>query len=227
MTSDEPQGTGPSEKIALGGSKLTIVPVTQGDFARFDELHNYAPLDDKISRSMLSGSRVAVMSWNVPCIGLMVDGELVSVNVTNFSKSKRKNAWGRYLNFYLAYTVPEHRHKGYASLLVEEIERRAIEGGWNRMKSLAGSYAGVRLHMHFGHQFWGIGKKNGELVVDTPLRSGDEWPEGVPIEARNATDNPTRMTAIQIFEALQTGKRFAGAELPNEAMLEYMRKERQ
>lgn len=199
MTQPDPPPD-PEKKIVLGDSKL-IISVTPTKFEIFDRAHNSASLDDKTSRSMLSGSRVAVMSWDVPCIGLMVDNELVSVNVTNFSKSKRKNAWGRYLNFYLAYTIPEHRYKGYASLLVAEIEKRAIEGGWNRMKSLAGSYAGVRLHMHFGHQFWGIAKK-GELIVDTPLQAGDEWPEGVPIEARNAGAEPKRMDAEAIRQAL-------------------------
>jgi GNAT superfamily N-acetyltransferase len=223
--SEPTQSTGPENKIVLGRSSslFEVVPVSPSEFALFDQLHNHAPLDDKVSRSMLSGSRVAVMSWDVPCIGLLVDNELVSVNVTNFSKSKRKNAWGRYLNFYLAYTVPEHRYKGYASLLVEEIEQRAIAGGWNRMKSLAGSYAGVRLHMHFGHHFYGIAKK-GELIVDTPLRSGDEWPEGIPIEARNAGEAPFRMTIEDITVALRASR--FNKDLSSLAITAYNKKER-
>lgn len=197
-----------------------IVSVTPNEFAIFDQRHNHAPLDDKISRSMLSGSRVTVMSWGVPCLGLLLNGELVSVNVTNFSKRARKNAWGRYLNFYLAYTVPEHRLKGYASRLVEHVEKTAIEGGWNRMKSLAGSYGGMRLHMHFGHQFWGIAKK-GEFIVDTPLRGGDEWPDGVPIEARNAGVVPHRMDLEEMAEELHA-PRF-GVQLPSEAMANYIK----
>jgi len=164
------------------------------------------------------------MQWGVPCLGLLVCGELLSVNVTNFSKSKRKNAWGRYLNFYLAYTVPEHRYKGYASRLVEHVERTALEQGYNRMKSLAGSYAGVRLHMRFGHQFWGIAKR-GEFMVDTPLRSGDEWPEGIPIEARNGSLEPHRMDLEEIAAALMV-PRFGTTRLPSEAMAHYIRTER-
>jgi GNAT superfamily N-acetyltransferase len=221
--SDTVNGADEQKKIDPSESSL-IVGVTPSEFAEFDRLHNHAPLDDRISRQMLSGSRVAVMSWGVPCIGLKVDDVLISVNVTNFSKSKRKNAWGRYLNFYLAYTVPEYRHQGYASRLVEHVERTAIEQGYNRMKSLAGSYAGVRLHMRFGHTFWGIAKK-GEFIVDTPLKSGDEWPEGIPIEARNAGPNPHRMDLPEMAEELHA-PRFGSVQLPSEAMAQYIRRMR-
>jgi len=183
---------------------IEIVPVTPSEFAIFDQHYNYAPLDDKVSRSMLSGSRVAVMSWGVPCLGLKVNDELVSLNVTNFSKRPRKNAWGRYLNCYLAYTRPEDRRKGYATKLMEHIEEQAIVQGYSRMKSLAGSYLGVRLHMRMGHQFWGVARfKKGELIVDTPLKAGDPFPEGIPIEARGIIPDCALMSGADLTVALQ------------------------
>jgi GNAT superfamily N-acetyltransferase len=206
MTSDEPPTPDPFEKIALGGSKL-IIPITPSEFERFDKEHNSALLDDKMSRSMLSGSRTAVMAWGTPCIGLMVDYELLSVNVTSIHK-KPKNAWGRYINVYLAYTVPAHRYKGYASTLVEHLEKEALAEGCTRMKSLAGSWAGVRLHMHFGHHFYGVAK-NGELVVDTPLISGLTFPDGIPVDVRNRTVGEARLqTRDDLIEILTTSERF-------------------
>ena len=189
-------------------------------------------VDDKTSRNMLNESKITVALYGAPCIGLLVDGNLLSINVTAFQKSARKNAWGRYINFYLAYTMPEYRYKGFASMLVEHIEQKALELGYNRMRSLAGSYAGVRLHMHFGHQFWGIAKK-GELIVDTPLRNGDEWPDGVPERARTAGENVHRMRLDEIALELKLSKRFSneasafGMALPAEAIANYYRKERQ
>jgi len=159
--------------------------VTPDDFKIFDATWNHPDSDDKTSRRMLSESRSVVVHWGTPCRGLWVDGDLITVNVTSFSKRPRKNAWGRYLNFYLAYTRPLDRYKGYATHLAQTIEKMAVGQGYSRLKSLAGSYAGVRLHMAMGHHFWGIGK-GGALIVDTPI-SDEKFPEGVPIEARNAT----------------------------------------
>jgi len=215
--STEPPTPGPSEKIALGGSKLIsetedmrrmeIVPVSQSEFAQFDHLHNHGPLDDKISRSMLTGSRVTVMGWDTPCIGLNLNGNLISINVTNIHK-RRKNAWGRYINVYLAYTLPDYRYKGYASRLITHLEETAIAGGCNRLKSLAGSWAGVRLHMHFGHTFWGIAK-TGEIVVDSPLAPGMKFPDGIPEDVRNRTVEPAHiLTQSELYKILLTSERF-------------------
>lgn len=221
---DIPDSTpGPDEKMPLGGSKL-IVDVSPAEFKVFSKLNN-TDLDDKISRLMLVESGITVGLYGAPVIGLMVDNELVSVNVTAFGKGKRKNAWGRYLNCYLAYTAPQHRYKGYASILLAELECRGIEGGWNRIRSLAGSYAGVRLHLRFGHQFWGIAKK-GELIVDSPLRSGDKWPDGIPERARTAGPEPRRFDLEDIASALKMYPRFGLVDLPSEAMEQYIRKER-
>jgi GNAT superfamily N-acetyltransferase len=197
--------------------------VSPNEFRIFDQRHNHAPLDDKISRQMLSESKIVVSLYGAPIIGFEVDGELVSINITSFAKSKRKNAWGRYVNFYLAYTVPDHRYKGYASQLVSHIERIALEQGYNRMKSLAGSYAGVRLHMHFGHQFWGIATKRGELIVDTPLRSGDEWPDGVPEKARTAGSDLHLMGVEEIASALLAPRFSVNFQpMPEKTMADYV-----
>lgn len=206
--SHEPSTPDPEKKIALGGSKL-LVSVTPEEFTAFDKEHNSALLDDKMSRSMLSGSRTAVMAWGTPCIGLMIDNELQSINVTSIHK-KAKNAWGRYINVYLAYTVPVYRYKGYASILIRHLEEQALAEGCKRMKSLAGSWAGVRLHMHFGHHFYGVAKQ-GEIVVDTPLAPGLEFPEGIPVDVRNRAENPHILTRAELRQILTTSERFKDA----------------
>ena len=165
---------------------IEIVAMTPEEFTVFDnKWNNVREETDKIARRTLGEGRPIIIRWGYPCLGLKVDGEILSINVTSFSKRPRKNAWGRYLNFYIAYTVPAHRHKGYATQLATHIEQIGIDGGWDRIKSLAGSYGGVRLHMGMGHHFYGIGK-GGALVMDSPLKSGEVWPDTLPIEARNA-----------------------------------------
>jgi hypothetical protein len=127
------------------------------------------------------------------------------------------------LNFYLAYTLPEYRHQGFASQIVAHLEKKALDGGWNRMKSLAGSYGGVRLHMHMGHTFWGV-HKSGALIVDTPLNDLDEFPEGTPIEARSKGATAERMTLHEMANALLEPP--FSVTLPLEAMEAYIKKER-
>ncbi|CAB4189931.1 NAT_SF domain containing protein [uncultured Caudovirales phage] len=183
-------------------SVLERVEVSPEEFQEFNLEHNKpSEEEDKNNRRILNDGNPVVVRWGIRCMGLKLDGKLVSINVTNFSKRPRKNAWGRYLNFYLAYTLPHLRRQGLATNLLEFIEASAIEQGYSRMKSLAGSWGGVRLHMSKGHHFYGVGK-GGALIVDTPLASGMPFPEGIPIEARNACTAPELMTRESILHAL-------------------------
>lgn len=91
----------------------------------------------------------------------------VSICVGKVGKRK-KNIWEPYLNFYTAYTLPSARRKGYATALYRIMEAAALEAGCRRIKSLAGSSAGLGLHLSLGHQCWGFSDNN-EVYVDSPL----------------------------------------------------------
>lgn len=108
----------------------------------------------------------------------VLDGNPISLNITRLSNRKRRDAWGRYSNFYLAYTLPEYRKQGHATALCRWIQETLASEGYDRMKSLAGSWAGFRLHLALGDIFWGKAE-NGCLVVDSPLHSGS-FPSTIP-----------------------------------------------
>lgn len=143
------------------------------------------------------------------------DGRIVSLNVSYVQKSKAKNAWGRYLNVYLALTLPDHRQYGYAKELMSEVERQALLAGCKRLKSLAGSPLGALLHLSLGHSFWGPTPK-GELKVDSQLGNADlvylEFPNGVPIEARQNAVGKAPLTATQILEIMEFTSTGPGAK---------------
>lgn len=81
---------------------------------------------------------------------------------------RRKNVWEPYLNWYTAYTLPAYRRQGWAVELYEEMEKYAILAtGCRRVKSLAGSRAGLALHRALGHKCWGP-TANNEVFVDSP-----------------------------------------------------------
>jgi GNAT superfamily N-acetyltransferase len=127
---------------------------------------------------------------------LFLYDQAVSWNATYFSRGRKKNGWGRYVNFHLAFTLPEFRRRGYATELARFVEAQAVAQGYHRLKSLCQTYAGYRLHRKLGHHFWGlqgtyhdgrVREGNGKLLIDTPLLER-EFPEGVPIEARCAVN---------------------------------------
>jgi hypothetical protein len=120
------------------------------------------------------------------CFGLIVDGETVSYFTARFSSKKSKNAWGRYIVWHFAYTPEVYRRRGYASQLGINIQNLAHAWGYKRVKSICQTYLGFRLHLSLGQDFWGMDKKNGTLVVDAALSPKDEFPDGIPIEARAA-----------------------------------------
>lgn len=135
----------------------------------------------------------ATLNWRTADVYVMSDAEgVVSVSAHYFGRSPRKNAWGRYTNWMLAYTVPEKRRMGHATALEEFMELTARMAGLDRMRSLAQSVGGARLHLRMGHQFWGVTGR-GELIVDTPLEQGLEWPSGIPERARSAANKGGRL----------------------------------
>jgi hypothetical protein len=111
---------------------------------------------------------------------------VLSYNATYFQKSARKNGWGRYANWYFAYTPIPLRRQGYAKALYRLVEQEALDAGLHRLKSLVQSDLGYYLHRSLNHQFWGIKmNKSGhlDLVVDTPI-ADVPFPEGIPTEVR-------------------------------------------
>lgn len=98
-----------------------------------------------------------------------------------------KGEWGKYINSYLVYTVPEHRRNGYATYLHHHVEADALRHGYARTQSLIKTYAGFRFHLNLGHTFWGLNKR-GEMRCDSPLDRRPPYLRGVPPAARDAQD---------------------------------------
>lgn len=111
------------------------------------------------------------------------DGQLISFNATRFNKRTDKDGWGRYINWFIAYTRPEFRRRGYACALQLHVENLARKRGYQRVKSLIESYAGFRLHAALGHQLWGVNERN-EIVVDASIDRAWTFPSGIPPMAR-------------------------------------------
>lgn len=133
-------------------------------------------------------------------------GFLISFNMTKLGKRK-KNAWEPYANWYLAYTILSQRRKGYAKTLGYHVRGIAQEAGCVRIRSLAGSWAGLCMHASLGDHFWGLTSKP-EVVVDSPLVDR-QFPDGIPGAVRNAMrespGEPSRITKEDI-ELLTGGK---------------------
>lgn len=91
----------------------------------------------------------------------------VSVHCTKLGKRK-KNLWEPVANWYTAYTLTQWRRTGLATSLYTTMECAALEAGCRRVKSLAGSAAGLALHMSLKHACWGL-TENNEVWVDAPL----------------------------------------------------------
>ena len=119
------------------------------------------------------------------CFGLKIDGHTVSFSSVRFTTRPRKNAYGRYADWHVAYTAPQLRRRHYATDLWNEIRLLAIAAGHDRVKSIAKGKLGFYLHRSLGHQFWGWDKGGRGLVVDSPLIE-KAYPDGVPVEARCA-----------------------------------------
>jgi GNAT superfamily N-acetyltransferase len=116
------------------------------------------PVLTELRRDVFRGGR----TW------VLYDGvRPVSLNCTKFGK-RHKNIWEPYANWYGAYTLPDLRRRGHAYRLYAEVERLAVLAGCRRIKSLAGSRAGLGLHRALHHQCWGR-TENDEVFVDSVL----------------------------------------------------------
>jgi hypothetical protein len=141
-------------------------------------------------KKILSPAEVRMMLFRGTSFWVLMDRDAmpVSLNATHFGKRK-KNVWEPYANWYTAFTRPESRRMGYAKGLGWHVRREAVEAGCVRLRSLAGTYLGYRLHRSFGDQFWGITDKD-ELVVDTPLVTDEV------LAARGREPFPSRTTPM-------------------------------
>lgn len=132
-----------------------------------------------------------------------INGIVVSAVALKLGK-QRNTVWRPTLNWYGAFTVPEFQQRGFASELYHVAEQEAVERGCRWMKSLAGSYAGARLHLSLGQGFWG---RNGsdELVIGHPLPGHEDRYVGkIPT---NAT-LPLPMTSEEVLEEAERGLRY-------------------
>jgi len=131
----------------------------------------------------------------------------ITVNMTHMG-TRRQGAWGRYVNFYYAYTAIGQRKKGYSGGLHRFLEELWLKSGLDRIKSKVASYGGFRLHRGLGHQFWGLDEKK-ELVIDSPLvnwSSTRAFPRGTtPRYARGVTESLSPYTPQQIVHYLTGG----------------------
>lgn len=128
------------------------------------------PVLSELSMTMFRGAQ---------CWVVYQGDDIVHIHASKFGKRK-KNKWEPYWNWYIAYTRPDLRRQGYAKKVSERIHAMAVEAGCVRMKSLAGTLGGLRLHMSRGDELWDL-RPSGEVVVDTPLIEGD-W-RGIPPNA--------------------------------------------
>lgn len=132
----------------------------------------------QVSLCSFWGARI----WVIRDLGT---GHLISFNMTKFGKRK-KNVWEPYANWFLAFTNPEYRQLGYARAIGLHVRQLALEAGCRRMRSLAGSWAGVCMHNSLSDDFWGLSSA-GEVVVDTAIDPSVTFPPGiVPGAVRNA-----------------------------------------
>lgn len=104
-------------------------------------------------------------------------GNPLSIHATKIGKRK-KNIWEPAANWYAAYTLPAHRRRGHAYRLYAEMEREAVMAGCRHVKSLAGSAAGLGLHLSLRHKCWGQ-VPTGEVFVYSPLPGFEHiYPKG-------------------------------------------------
>lgn len=155
--------------------------------------------------------------WGAEFYGVF-SGAMVTLHVASFTKSPRKNAWGRYVTHYLAYTRPTARAFGFASHGEMDLQAEAFERGYDRLQTLCQSWLGVLYHGRLRDQIWGANDK-GELVIDSPLHPGP-WPDGVPIKARkwNTTGAETDDTTLHAILTAPDGRFRASPEQADRAI---------
>jgi GNAT superfamily N-acetyltransferase len=138
----------------------------------------------------------------------------VSLIVARPGTSPRRNAWGRYVNHYLAYTAPNWRRQGYATAAETKVRQLWAGYGYDRVKTLCQSWLGFCYHEHLRDRIWGVKAGTGELAIDSPLKPHRDGtgPAGIPIKARAAALHPDtgqEMTCAELEQHLtDPGGRF-------------------
>lgn len=94
-------------------------------------------------------------------------GVPLSLNSTKIGK-RANGKFEPCANWYGAYTLPEHRRKGYATRLYEATLKPMKEAGNVCTKSLCSSSGGLGLDVSLGHLCWGR-VPTGEVFAHTPL----------------------------------------------------------
>lgn len=160
---------------------------------------------DRAGWNVLKESEMLHFRTYYPWVLFDSDGRPLSINHTAFGKRK-KNSWEPYANFYLAFTRPSARQRGHASVLARYVEADALARGCVRLKALAGTTPGLRLHLHLAHECWAITDQR-EVVVDTPLPllpsdRPAEWEGGRPPNARKWNERTTPYTREELLTAL-------------------------
>lgn len=136
-------------------------------------------------------------------------GDKVLSLVTFHVRRRKRGVWGRYLNVYYAYTIPEYRRLGLASFLMRSAEEIALVREAHRIKSLAGSLRGFYLHKSLGHNMWGF-TKDGSVVVDHFIDPDYNLP-GVPPNAKGYAPDATEPLS---YAEVETCFREAKADKP-------------
>lgn len=176
-----------------------IVTITDKDTLK-EVLRHFKPHDGNTHPVLREAALYAF--WGALITVKYLDNAPASINMTKIGKRK-KNTWEPYANWYGAYTLPAHRRTGLATELYKNAESLALAAGCHRIKSLAGSSAGLALHRSLGHACWGM-TANGEVWVDSPLPGhGGRYGANLPPQAPGA-----RMTDAEIDNMIKKGLRY-------------------
>ena len=139
------------------------------------------------------------MFWGALTLALWEPKRDVATSLLQMKLGKRKkNVWEPYANWYGAYTLPDRRRQGHAYRLYAEAEKAAVDAGCRRVKSLAGSVAGLGLHRALHHQCWGL-TDGGEIFVDSPLPGHEERYTGLtPPQAPGALMTEAELNRVAL-----------------------------
>ena len=157
------------------------------------------PVLTELRRDVFRGGRTWVLYGGVPGA---VNNVPLSIHCSRIGK-RHKNIWEPYMNWYGAYTLPSDRRKGHAYSLYAHVEAVAVKAGCRRVKSLAGSSAGLGLHAALHHQCWGL-TENNEVWVDSPLPGHEDKYTGLtPPQAPGPL-----LTGGQVAQLIKKGLRY-------------------
>lgn len=191
-------------------SKITIielpeseVPWAQGVVNDMIKLYgaDKHPVLTELRRDVFRGGRTWVLNK---------DGIPTSIHCSRIGKRK-KNKFEPYANWYGAYTLPAERRKGYAYRLYSHVEAEAVKAGCRRIRSLAGSSAGLGLHLALRHKCWGLTPDN-EVWVDSPLPFPG-WEEFYEVgEVPPQVPRQTPLSLIEVHKYIRDGLRYDHAD---------------